>query len=431
MVRSSEVQAAGTEAEVVRRATGADARRLRVTGERLLEAAHPGVVEVVSSTGTDDEWELRLVHGGRPIELVGPLSVEQVAGATAAVAATLADLHRAGIVHGGIDASHVLVGSHGRPVLCGFAEASAAAAPEDDVAALGALIVALLGTDAEAEPIPEHRWRRRAPFSGWARRSLLLVADQACADAPSRRPSAARLATAIADAVPGAVAVAPRAAAMSDEQADAVDETRPVDPFDVLRPGVDAAAPPVRFPALAGAVLAVIMLAAAAVRLTQPGSVATPSAAPPAVSSVSSSSSTPDTVTTDLPPTTVPTSLSVPCPASAPAAPALAGCGSITIDGSTVTVGAQRYEVGRAGDLVVAGDWDCDGVPTPALLRPSSGEVFVFSAWAGDDDIVVRPVATVTGGEELVTDVREGGCSTLVVRRADGTRLPITAASIA
>jgi hypothetical protein len=439
MVRSSEVQAAGTDAEVVWRATGADAHRLRATGERLLDAAHPGVVEVVSTTGSDDEWELRLVHGGRPIELVGPLTVEQVAGAASAVAAVLADLHRVGIVHGRIDGSHVLIGSHGRPVLCGLGEGSAAA-PEDDVAAVGALIVALLSPEADLEPIPEHRWRRRAPFSGWARRSLLLVADQACAEPPSRRPSAARLATAIADAVPSAAAVAAPTGATSDQVADPHDQERAADPLDGLRADVDAAPRPVRFSALAASAVAVLLLTAGAVRLAHPGS-SSPGAARPAVvsstssttsaASTSSSRSTIDAAVADLQPTTVPTSPSVPCAASASAAPAPAGCGPITIDGSTVTVGDRRYEVGQPGDLVVAGDWDCDGLPTPALLRPSSGEVFVFPAWASDGDIVVQPVARVIDGEALMTDIGDSGCPTLVVRRADGTRQPVTAVSSA
>ena len=52
---------------VVKRAMGADAPRLRAEGDRLLAAAHPGVVRVLASTGDDDRWELRLAHGGRPL----------------------------------------------------------------------------------------------------------------------------------------------------------------------------------------------------------------------------------------------------------------------------------------------------------------------------------------------------------------------------
>ncbi|MDP9403749.1 MAG: hypothetical protein M3P85_10555, partial [Actinomycetota bacterium] len=42
----------------------------------------------------------------------------------------------------------------------------------------------------------------------------------------------------------------------------------------------------------------------------------------------------------------------------------------------------RRYAMGRPGDVALLGDWDCDGAPTPALYRPSTGEAFVFRSWA-------------------------------------------------
>ena len=84
----------------------------------------------------------------------------------AGAASTLADLHELGITHGRIDASHVLLGDNGRPRLCGFGDGRRAAAPEDDVAMLGALLAELLGRDDESEPIPERRWRRRGGGTG-------------------------------------------------------------------------------------------------------------------------------------------------------------------------------------------------------------------------------------------------------------------------
>ncbi|MFN0092376.1 MAG: hypothetical protein ACKVWR_19260, partial [Acidimicrobiales bacterium] len=49
----------------------------------------------------------------------------------------------------------------------------------------------------------------------------------------------------------------------------------------------------------------------------------------------------------------------------------------------TLTVDGQTFEVGLPGDVVTIGDFDCDGAPTAGLLRPSTGEVFVFRGWAG------------------------------------------------
>ena len=47
------------------------------------------------------------------------------------------------------------------------------------------------------------------------------------------------------------------------------------------------------------------------------------------------------------------------------------------------TVEGRHYQVGRPGDLLLLGDWNCDRIDTPALYRPTTGEVFRFDAWAG------------------------------------------------
>ena len=45
----------------------------------------------------------------------------------------------------------------------------------------------------------------------------------------------------------------------------------------------------------------------------------------------------------------------------------------------------RRYTLGEPGDLLVLGDWNCDdvdGADTPALYRPTTGQVFYFLEWA-------------------------------------------------
>ena len=60
----------------------------------------------------------------------------------------------------------------------------------------------------------------------------------------------------------------------------------------------------------------------------------------------------------------------------------------------------MRWALGRDGDQVATGDWSCRGVRTVVLLRPSTGEVFRFDAWAvGADEVVTGSrVATVPAG---------------------------------
>lgn len=369
-----EVHAAGSEAVVVRRATGPDAPRLRATGERLVAAAHPGVAEVVSSQGSADEWELRVVHAGRPVEILTPMHAQQVAAIAAALSATLADLHEAGIVHGRIDSSHVLIGSHGRPVLCGFGpQLEPPASPEDDIAAMGALIVELLGDEQEPKLFPDRRWTRPRR-EGWERRALLLVADHACAEPATRRPSARRLAAEIAAAVPSATITAIERHERTGR----------------------------RLPGLVRALLGVAVLGLGAMRLVEPGSRPEVGlSAPPATTSTSAASDTREPLPREV----------------------------VVVDGITVSVGERRYRVGQPGDLVVVGDWDGDGEPTPAVLRPGTGEVFVFTAWAdARGDVVVEAIDRVEGARELAAQPGIGG-DALIVRRSDGSwrQVPVEA----
>ncbi len=76
-----------------------------------------------------------------------------------------------------------------------------------------------------------------------------------------------------------------------------------------------------------------------------------------------------------------------------------------------------RFALGQPGDQAVLGDWACTGRATPALYRPSTGEVFYFTGWAGPR----RPLASrgvertgVLGGRP---QVRRGppGCDRVAV----------------
>jgi eukaryotic-like serine/threonine-protein kinase len=58
----------------------------------------------------------------------------------------------------------------------------------------------------------------------------------------------------------------------------------------------------------------------------------------------------------------------------------------VAIDGDL-----QRFDLpGDGQDMLLFGDFSCDGRETPALYRPSSGEVFVFPILDPDDEVTVR-----------------------------------------
>lgn len=389
MAIATTVETDGERAVVVKRGTDADAERLRLEGERLERARHPGVVPVLRSEPAGEGWELCTAHRGRPVGAMGtadPLSVPQVARLAAAVASTLADLHDLGLVHGRIDATHVLVGEHGRAVVCGLGDGTTPARPEDDVAAVGMLLVGLLSTDEAVEPIPDRRWRGRRAWSGWERRALLLLADQAVADPADRRPTARRLAAAITDAVPSAARV--------DDGPPSDD----VDPIERLRATGLADVPsrvrPAR--ALVTALAGALLLAAGGLRVLAADAPA-PDASPTGGAGG------------DAPPVDA----------------ALERHTAAPLARSELTADGRRYRVGQPGDVVLVDDWDCDGLATPALLRPGTGEVFVFPAWAREEPVAVEPVLQVVGAEALISESAAGACPTLSVRTFDQALVPV------
>lgn len=175
---------------------------LRYEAELLASTGHPGLVQVVDHI--DAGWletatELRLRYAGEPLtRWRGDL--RHSAGLAAAVAATVSDLHDLGIVHGRIDATHVLVGADGRPRLCGFAPPPTED-PADDVAGLGHLVSHLVDRAIPAE----QRWpftRRRGDMAD--RRALADLLRRATDPVADRRPTARALASALLAAVPGA-----------------------------------------------------------------------------------------------------------------------------------------------------------------------------------------------------------------------------------
>ena len=73
----------------------------------------------------------------------------------------------------------------------------------------------------------------------------------------------------------------------------------------------------------------------------------------------------------------------------------------------------RRYALGSPGDVVLIGDWDCDGVDAPAVHRPATGQVWRFDEWPETaEPLAPRLVASAADAVE----VRRGeGCDQLVV----------------
>lgn len=91
----------------------------------------------------------------------------------------------------------------------------------------------------------------------------------------------------------------------------------------------------------------------------------------------------------------------------------------ITLDGRVARVGDVEVELGQEGDLVSFADTDCDGIVTPVLLRPDTGEIFAFPEWSLREPLEVSALGVV----DDAVDIGRGPepCSPAVVTDGSGT----------
>ena len=401
------ILSAGGRLVVVKEAApGGAADRLRREAEMLRQASHPGVVELVDIDELDGgavALTTAFVAGGTLRDSAGRLEPVAVARVVAGLASTLADLHGRGIVHGRLSADHVLLASTcGAPVLCGLAEARMVdghAAAEldatDDTEALAALVGTLT-----------------SPGSGPLTDTLRQAVERWHASAGATRPTLRSLEVSLAGLVPGEAPVAGTGTTTG----------RSLPP---RRPPARRRPSGLRSVGLAGVVAVAVGIGAAVAAATAGGG--PPSAAtvdapiPAAVPYGSTSTSSPATMSTVPPTHTTEAPLRVfPRPECSPADPPAAdvdgdGCADpLEVSHGVVAAAGTRWQVGAPDDLVVIGDWDCDGLATPAVVRPSSGHIWTFPRWADHSDgdgVVAEPVDVVPGPVAKATVVEDAGSS--------------------
>jgi eukaryotic-like serine/threonine-protein kinase len=426
-----------------------DTVRLLREAAVLAVASHPGVVVVQGVRDAEGRPALATSWvGARSLADVGSLPPHQVAATVSAVASTVADLHELGIVHGQLgDPSHVLLDTQGRPVLCGFGRArlidrgstlghadhgapcssDRTPSPSDDVAGLGSLLGVLL----EAEPLFEfprtrRAARRAAGSTDDLRRALLTLADHASADDQTCRPTARALAASLQRLAPEASLPADTTAPtdgpnVRDDADDAIERLRAT----VAEPTGTTARWRRRAPAIVGALVASLVVALTVGVLSPDrtsGGLANGPPRPADTTTAAASPSRSRPSTTSSPPPTAPAELpTAPDPTQA-ATVGATGADSVTV----IELDGQRYEVGVPGDQVLVDDLACDGRRRAALLRPSTGEVYVFDSWAQPGiDLVARPLATLEPAARIDLDHSDPGCPRLIGVLADGRVVPL------
>jgi hypothetical protein len=398
----------------------------------LAEIDLAGVVRLVERRRDPDPSIITHFVGTHSLATAGATDIDAAIELVASLAATVAELHRLGVRHGAIDPSHVLLGPGGRPVLCGFSGATAPGTPtdqapttSDDVAALGRLITHLVAGHDGLEPIPARRPLGRGSWTGYRPRALLTLADHCQADDPDARPSAAVLAATVAELVDpprrstGSTAARLRAgvgSTITRLRGLAATRLRPL-------PGSRGG----RRIAVVG--LALLGLTAGGLAWRSMGSsvVAAPEQVAPVGDAASSEpAERPLAVPSTAPPATGPPASPVPaCPGSPPTGADTDGdgCadGTPIVDGHTVTVGDVSFTLGRPGDRVLVGDWDCDGLATAVMVRADSSSLWHFSEWTGPDQTITADlIRTDVAPSTVRARAAAGGCDDLIAD-VDGT----------
>lgn len=328
-------------------------------GPLLLDLQFPGVVPVDPGRRGDDGSPVADATGLRPLADLSPSTAAEACRIGAMAARTLAEVHRAGVVHGRIGPDAVLVDSAGLPVLRGFASArrttgderSDGDARQADVAALRDLLVDLVRSADRPVDGREVRHRRRVV------RSLRHRDDLDAVDLSDRLAGVVRRLELDGTAPTG-----------TGNSTEPTDEPLPAT-IDLLdRPSPQATERSLR--------------ARVRARPTGPSRASLVGLATGSVAVVAlvlglmlrSGSGTP------------PTGPTVVDPAGVPGAP-------------EVAVAGFAYRVGLPGDVAVVRD--CAGVPSVWLLRPSTGALYRFDDLAGADPVSTAPLRYAPGATGL------------------------------
>ena len=150
-------------AEVLDQNTGRDlVADVRKRARTVAALSHPGIARVLE-VGEDGELVFvisEIVTGRSLAELArtGAISSENAVSWCLEVLDALDHAHDAGVVHGDLRASRVIVPSGGRATVTGFADprvvARAPGGPENDLAQVGALLYQLLGGEMVEDSLP-------------------------------------------------------------------------------------------------------------------------------------------------------------------------------------------------------------------------------------------------------------------------------------
>lgn len=80
------------------------------------------------------------------------------------------------------------------------------------------------------------------------------------------------------------------------------------------------------------------------------------------------------------------------------------------------------WELGTERDQLLLGDWNCDGVDTPALLTAADHALYVIDEWPTGEALAARHVRTISNATRAEVE-RGPSCDRIVVETDDGEEL--------
>lgn len=357
----------------------------------LRTLAHPHVVQLVAIE-SPSTIAVEYCEGGtladRTIE--GPLPLREVRHIFAGVAAALGHVHRAGWIHGDINPQNIGLRPHAGAALLDFANARLA-----DGSPLAAGPSAFAGKLRRAEPSFDIRCAAAAaldalgPDGHYATvTALRLLAERADA---GERVHANDLETALGIDSETLVADSGYATHAGGPPRPPVTHTRDFGP----QPDGTADAPEntdetsTKLPVLIAAAIALLIVCAVAVEFVLPSGTV-PLATQPPISSGDRVVSADSTLRVN-------------------GASWDAASGTLSIDAEGES---ERWAVGAPGDLAAIGDWNCDGIPTLGVLRPTDGTWFTFNTWESGSTSTVTNVGAEFAPVTLQVQLNAAGCAT-------------------
>jgi hypothetical protein len=420
----------------------ADLARMRREATVLTELDHPHVVRVleVLHDGDGVAIAMQFAPGGSLADLLaerGRLTPGQVVAVAAPMADALASAHRRGVLHGDVKPANILFTSDGEPLLGDFGVArTLGLVTSDQIVGTAEYLAPELLDGAQPDPRADvyslavvcyQALTGRPPYSGSVPLAVARAADagvhqrledvagvpeplarvveQALDRDPARRFAAAdEMARALRATVPAGDIRVPGPASMGRVAATGDPGSGLTTTFGPRPPRPEADEPGRRWRVPAALVLVGLLAAGGIALVRGPLSSGDDDAGDCPGATGASRDATAQAVEGDVD--------GEGCLVTGVYQPQALPNGTTGMV-LTIAIGGvdKQIGLGEPGDQVVLGDWNCDGVDTPALYRRSAGQVQYFGVWPTVEQRSYEP--------DAVEDVAAGGDAVLVEGSGD------------